>query len=59
MDLGIKGRTALILGAGGGLGSAIAKSLAVEGAQVAVADINKEAAEKTNELTKIEASTGS
>jgi 3-oxoacyl-[acyl-carrier protein] reductase len=47
MDLGIKGKTALVLGAGGGLGSAIAKSLAIEGSQVAVADINKEAAEKT------------
>ena len=47
MDLGLKGKTALVLGAGGGLGSAIAKTLAAEGAQIAVADINKEAAEKT------------
>jgi 3-oxoacyl-[acyl-carrier protein] reductase len=57
MDLGIKGKTALVLGAGGGLGSAIAKSLAVEGAQVAVADINKEAAERT--VSDIQASAGS
>jgi 3-oxoacyl-[acyl-carrier protein] reductase len=37
MDLGIKGRTALVLGASGGLGRAIALSLASEGANVAVA----------------------
>ncbi|MBX4863243.1 SDR family oxidoreductase [Rhizobium sophorae] len=47
MDLGLKGKIALVLGAGGGLGGAIAKTLAAEGAQIAVADINKEAAEKT------------
>jgi 3-oxoacyl-[acyl-carrier protein] reductase len=47
MDLGLKGKTALVLGAGGGLGGAIAKTLATEQAQVAVADINKDAAEKT------------
>jgi 3-oxoacyl-[acyl-carrier protein] reductase len=46
MDLGLRGKTALVLGAGGGLGGAIAKTLAKEGAQIAVADINKEAAEK-------------
>lgn len=37
MDLGITGRTALVLGASGGLGSAIAVRLAGEGANVAVA----------------------
>ncbi len=37
MDLGITGRTALVLGASGGLGSAIAVRLAEEGANVAVA----------------------
>lgn len=36
MDLGITGRTALVLGASGGLGSAIAVRLAQEGANVAV-----------------------
>lgn len=43
MDLGIKGRTALVLGAGGGLGRAIASALAREGVSVALADINAEA----------------
>lgn len=40
MDLGLKDKTALVLGAGGGLGGAIARTLAREGARVAVADIN-------------------
>jgi 3-oxoacyl-[acyl-carrier protein] reductase len=43
MDLGLKGKTALVLGAGGGLGGAIAKALAREGARVAVGDVNAEA----------------
>ncbi|NKL21197.1 SDR family oxidoreductase [Rhizobium leguminosarum] len=47
MDLGISGKCALVLGAGGGLGGAIAQTLAAEGAKVAVADIDVEAAEKT------------
>lgn len=49
MDLGIEGRTALVLGAGGGLGSAIARGLAREGAQVALADINGDAVNATAE----------
>ncbi|GAB2552755.1 SDR family oxidoreductase [Nocardia heshunensis] len=49
MDLGISGRTALVLGGGGGLGGAIAETLAAEGAAVAVADIDKRAAEKRAE----------
>jgi len=42
MDLGLHGKTALVLGAGGGLGRAIAKSLAREGARVAAGDVNEE-----------------
>ncbi|MFM9441148.1 SDR family oxidoreductase [Streptomyces acidiscabies] len=49
MDLGISGKTALVLGGGGGLGGAIAQALATEGAAVAVADISPQAAERTAE----------
>ena len=37
MDLGLNGKVALVHGAGGGLGGAMAKALAAEGARVAVA----------------------
>jgi 3-oxoacyl-[acyl-carrier protein] reductase len=37
MDFGLKGKTALVLAGGGGLGRAIAESLAHEGANIAVA----------------------
>jgi 3-oxoacyl-[acyl-carrier protein] reductase len=47
MDLGIKGKVALVTGAGGGLGSAIAKTLAQEGVKIAAADIDAKAAEAT------------
>ncbi len=47
MDLGLAGKVALVLGAGGGLGSAIARTLAAEGALVAAADINAESAGAT------------
>jgi 3-oxoacyl-[acyl-carrier protein] reductase len=43
MDFGLKGKTALVLGGGGGLGRAIAKTLADEGANLAIADIDPEA----------------
>lgn len=46
MDLGISNKTALVFGAGGGLGGAIASSLAAEGVRVALADINAEAVER-------------
>lgn len=45
MDLGLNDKTALVFGAGGGLGGAIARTLAAEGAKVAVADVNAEAAQ--------------
>ena len=49
MDLGLAGKTALILGAGGGLGGAIAATLASEGARVALADLNAPAARENAE----------
>lgn len=49
MDMQIAGKSALVFGAGGGLGGAIAQSLAVEGAQVVVADIDAVAAARTVE----------
>ena len=49
MDLGIAGRTALVHGAGGGLGGAIALALAAEGVAVAAADLRGDAAEQTAE----------
>jgi 3-oxoacyl-[acyl-carrier protein] reductase len=56
MNLGIEGRTALVGGAGGGLGGAIARALAAEGARVAVADLDVESAERT--VTDIRATGG-
>lgn len=47
MDLELHDRTALVLGGGGGLGSATAATLAREGARVAVADIDPDALEAT------------
>jgi NAD(P)-dependent dehydrogenase (short-subunit alcohol dehydrogenase family) len=43
----VAGKLALVTGAGGGIGSACALALAREGAAVAVADINLEAAQRT------------
>ncbi|SOC04269.1 short subunit dehydrogenase [Rhodobacter sp. JA431] len=45
MELGLRGKTALVLSGGGGLGSAIARGLAAEGARVAVANRSIDAAE--------------
>ncbi|HJV74088.1 MAG TPA: 2-hydroxycyclohexanecarboxyl-CoA dehydrogenase [Noviherbaspirillum sp.] len=42
---GIKGKVAIVTGGAGGIGSAICRRFAEEGANVAVFDINKEAAE--------------
>ena len=47
MDFAIKGRTALVLSAGGGLGRAISLSLALEGVAVAVTDIDEAAVTET------------
>jgi 3-oxoacyl-[acyl-carrier protein] reductase len=47
MDLGLRGKTALVLGGGGGLGRAISISLADEGANIAVADIDSKAIAET------------
>src|SRR5690606_32571140 len=41
MELGLKQKVALVHGAGGGLGGAIARALADEGATVVVCDINE------------------
>jgi 3-oxoacyl-[acyl-carrier protein] reductase len=47
MEMGIRGRTALVLGGGGGLGSAIAAAFAGEGTKVAVADVDAAALDRT------------
>jgi 3-oxoacyl-[acyl-carrier protein] reductase len=56
MELGIRGRTALVLGGGGGLGGAIAHALATEGVRIAVADID--AAAVKHSVDQIEANGG-
>jgi 3-oxoacyl-[acyl-carrier protein] reductase len=47
VDLGLEGRTALVLGGGGGLGRAIAKAIAFESGRVAVGDIDAAAANRS------------
>lgn len=47
MELNIKGKTALVLSAGGGLGSAVAIALAREGVRLCLADISQEALDAT------------
>ena len=49
MNLGLTHKTALVLGGGGGLGRAISKALADEGANVAFADIEPSAIAGTQE----------
>ncbi len=55
MDLGLKGRVALLTAAGSGLGKACALALAREGANVAISDVRQEALDKAR--TEIEAQT--
>ncbi len=62
MDLGISGRTALVMGASRGIGKAIAEALAREGARVAMASRSREsleeaAAEIEGEMVTFEADT--
>jgi 3-oxoacyl-[acyl-carrier protein] reductase len=49
VDLGLDGKCALVLAAGGGLGGAIARTLAHEGARVAAADLVESSAQATVE----------
>jgi len=52
MDLSISGKTALILGGGGGLGRAIATNLAQEGVNVALGDIDPTALESVADAVR-------
>lgn len=47
MDLGIKGKVAIVTGSGRGLGAATARQLAQEGAKVVITDIVPDRAEQT------------
>lgn len=49
MNLGLEGKTALVVGGGGGLGGGVARVLAREGARVAVAGRDQESAARTAE----------
>lgn len=49
---GLKGKVVVVTGGGGGIGSAICRRFAEEGASVAVFDINKEAGEKVLETIR-------
>jgi len=47
MDLGIKGKTALVTGGGRGIGAAIAENLSKEGVNIIMTDINESSAATT------------
>jgi 3-oxoacyl-[acyl-carrier protein] reductase len=52
MDLSLKGKTALVLGGGGGLGRAIAKTLAQEGVKIALGGLHSESIELTAAMAR-------
>jgi 3-oxoacyl-[acyl-carrier protein] reductase len=54
VELNLEGRCALVLGAGGGLGGAIARALAAEGANVVAADVDEAAAQATVDAIEAE-----
>ena len=54
MDLGLKGKVAIVTGSARGLGAATAKRLAAEGCKVVVTDIMREQAEATTAALKAE-----
>ncbi len=54
MDLNLTGKVALVSGAGGGLGGAIAQRLAQEGARVVACDVNAEALDATVQASDAE-----
>ena len=56
MDLGLDGRTALVTGGGGRLGSVDCERLAAEGAEVVALDVNLDAAERV--VADVEAAGG-
>lgn len=53
MDLGLKGKTAIVTGAASGIGAGIVMRLAEEGANVVIADVNLDAAETRLEAIKL------
>jgi len=58
MDFGLKGKTGLVLGGGGGIGRAVATTLAREGVRVAFADVDRAALDKTADAVRETGSDG-
>jgi 3-oxoacyl-[acyl-carrier protein] reductase len=55
VNLGLEGKTAFVVGGGGGLGGAVARALASEGARVAVAGRNQQSVGRTVDTITAEA----